>query len=50
MKYKIIFSKNAKEDLTCIMRYISEELLLQVVQKNYQKEYLHLLKLLMKCQ
>lgn len=27
MKYKIIFSKNAKEDLTCIMRYISEELL-----------------------
>ncbi|MBF0980371.1 MAG: type II toxin-antitoxin system RelE/ParE family toxin [Clostridiales bacterium] len=26
MKYKIIFSYNAKKDLICIMRYIREEL------------------------
>ncbi|MDD7182876.1 type II toxin-antitoxin system RelE/ParE family toxin [Peptostreptococcus porci] len=27
MKYKIIFSKNAKEDLFCIVRYTREKLL-----------------------
>lgn len=27
MKYKIIFSENAKEDLLCIVKYIRDELL-----------------------
>lgn len=39
MKYKIIFSENAKRDLISIVRYISEELLEPNIAENYRIEY-----------
>lgn len=39
MKYKVIFSKNAKEDLLYILKYIRVELLYQNIAENNQIEY-----------
>lgn len=40
MKYKIIFSENAKEDLICIVKYIRDELLSPNIAEKQSKRIL----------
>lgn len=44
MRYKIIFSENAKQDLTSIVRYISDELMEPYVAKKLAQKILTAIK------
>lgn len=46
MKYKIIFSENAKEDLLCIKRYIRDELLSPSIAEKLSTKLIFAIKIL----